>query len=137
MTTHSSPLASADPPVEEAEPNRRTSRFDQRGIALQTVIIMVVMLAIAGAVAAVLLSRGSETTAQLEQQGVTAVVANRIESEALCTATSGVQWHGSPPQCKYNNTAACNAAGGTDSNGATTAGNCKDQGGNLMGLIVA
>ena len=33
---------------------------DLRGIALQTVIIMVVLLAIAGGVAAVLLSRGGE-----------------------------------------------------------------------------
>ena len=39
---------------------------DMRGIALQTIIIMVVLLAIAGSVAAVLLSRAGEETANLE-----------------------------------------------------------------------
>ena len=40
---------------------------DVRGIALQTVIVMVVLLAIAGAVAAVLLSRGSEAISEVEE----------------------------------------------------------------------
>lgn len=39
---------------------------DQRGIALQTIIIMVVLLAIAGAVAAVLLTRAGTETDRLE-----------------------------------------------------------------------
>lgn len=43
---------------------------DTRGIALQTVIIIVVLLAIAGAVAGVLLTRGTEATNQLEETDV-------------------------------------------------------------------
>lgn len=83
MTTHSSPLASADPPVEEAEPNRRTSRFDERGVALQTVIIIVVMLAIAGTVAGVLLSRADDVTNQLEaQEVITGLVTNQTTCRA-------------------------------------------------------
>ncbi|MXW98228.1 MAG: hypothetical protein F4Y05_09170 [Acidimicrobiaceae bacterium] len=39
---------------------------DERGIALQTIIIVVVLLAIAGAVAAVLLTRAGEETDRLE-----------------------------------------------------------------------
>ncbi|MDE2754226.1 MAG: hypothetical protein OXI83_16765 [Gemmatimonadota bacterium] len=41
---------------------------DQRGIALQTIIIMVVLLAIAGAVAAVLLTRAGTETDRLEDE---------------------------------------------------------------------
>ena len=43
---------------------------DIRGIALQTVIIIVVMLGIAGGVAGVLVSRGQEVTGQLEATSV-------------------------------------------------------------------
>ena len=43
---------------------------DIRGIALQTVIVIVVMLAIAGAVAGVLLTRGSEAVSELEDQEI-------------------------------------------------------------------
>ena len=38
---------------------------DVRGIALQTVIIMVVLLAVAGAIAAVLISRGNQAATDL------------------------------------------------------------------------
>ena len=48
----------------------RATRNDERGIALQTVIIMVVLLAIAGGIAAVLLSRGQEAENQLASQAV-------------------------------------------------------------------
>ena len=41
---------------------------DQRGIALQTIIIIVVMLAIAGAVATVLFTRAGTETDRLEQE---------------------------------------------------------------------
>ena len=41
---------------------------DTRGIALQTIIIMVVLLAIAGAVAAVLLTRAGTETERLESE---------------------------------------------------------------------
>ena len=52
------------------KPDRRVSRFNERGVALQTVIIMVVLLAIAGTVAAVLLSRASDVTGELESTDV-------------------------------------------------------------------
>ena len=45
---------------------RHRPRTDQQGIALQTVIVIVVMLVIAGGVAGVLLSRGNEVMADLE-----------------------------------------------------------------------
>ena len=41
---------------------------DERGIALQTIIIMVVLLAIAGAVAGVLVTRAGTETDRLEQE---------------------------------------------------------------------
>ena len=41
---------------------------DERGIALQTIIIIVVLLAIAGAVATVLLTRAGEETDRLEEE---------------------------------------------------------------------
>ena len=66
MPTHTTPPPHADQTDQTAEPARRASRFDERGIALQTIIIMVVLLAIAGSVAAVLLSRAGEETANLE-----------------------------------------------------------------------
>ena len=43
---------------------------DARGIALQTIIVMVVLLAIAGAVAAVLLNRAGSETDRLENETV-------------------------------------------------------------------
>lgn len=43
---------------------------DVRGIALQTVIIVVVLLAVAGAVAGVLISRGREAVSDLESQDI-------------------------------------------------------------------
>jgi hypothetical protein len=45
---------------------RARLREDERGIALQTIIIMVVLLAIAGAVAAVLITRAGTETDRLE-----------------------------------------------------------------------
>ena len=48
---------------------------DNRGIALQTVIVIVVMLVIAGGVAGVLLSRGGDVIGDLESQDVGSVSA--------------------------------------------------------------
>ena len=47
----------------------RSPRFaaDRRGIALQTVIIMVVLLAIAGFAAGVMLTRGGQAVGELEE----------------------------------------------------------------------
>ena len=49
-------------------------RADVRGIALQTVIIIVVLMAIAGAIAAVLVTRGQEATETLAAQSISADV---------------------------------------------------------------
>jgi hypothetical protein len=58
---------------------------DTRGIALQTVIIIVVLLAIAGAVAGVLITRGTEATNQLEDTDVVRD-AREYGSFTLCEA---------------------------------------------------
>lgn len=49
---------------------RPTMRRNCDGVALQTVIVIVVLLAIAGAVAGVLLTRGGEAVAEAEQQDI-------------------------------------------------------------------
>ena len=56
---------------------------DARGIALQTVIIMVVLLAIAGGVAAVLLNRGGEAVQDIERQDITRD-AGDFSGDSLC-----------------------------------------------------
>ena len=84
------PTPPADPTSPEAEPNRPASRFDQRGIALQTVIIMVVLLAIAGGVAAVLMTRAGTATEQLEQQSFTADLGSL--TKPFCES-SGYEWN--------------------------------------------
>ena len=130
---------------DRSEPSRlraqtHQSRHDTRGIALQTVIIMVVMLAIAGAVAAVLLSRGSETTGQLESQAISSIVAKDIKAKSLCENAAGVVW--ATTKCKYATADACRNAGGFP---AATAGStteaatgkfCTKRGGGQLGEIV-
>jgi len=58
---------------------------DMRGIALQTIIITVVMLAIAGAVAAVLFTRAEEETSRLQDSEDTFVYAigSRLQCQSL------------------------------------------------------
>ena len=63
---------------------------DLRGIALQTVIIMVVLLAVAGAVAGVLLARGGEAVSDIDRAQVTRQ-ASDYNSPALCSA-AGFTW---------------------------------------------
>ena len=64
---------------------------DVRGIALQTVIIMVVLLAIAGGVAAVLLNRGGQAVTDIERQQITRS-ASEFTGSALCHA-AGHSWN--------------------------------------------
>ena len=64
-----------------------------RGIALQTVIVMVVLLAIAGGVAAVLLTSGGEAVDDLENQQVTRQ-AGDYTNKTLCEA-AGFSWSSS------------------------------------------
>ena len=61
-----------------------------RGLALQTVIIMVVLLAIAGAVAAVLVARGNQAVGEIERTNITRQPSD-FTSETLCTA-AGFTW---------------------------------------------
>ena len=70
---------------------------DVRGIALQTVIIMVVLLAIAGGVAAVLLSRGGEAITDIERQQISRSAAD-FSGTALCEA-AGFSWDAVNKKC--------------------------------------
>ena len=70
---------------------------DARGIALQTVIIMVVLLAIAGGVAAVLLSRGGEAITDIERQQISRQ-ASEFSGSALCKA-AGFVWSSATSSC--------------------------------------
>ena len=56
---------------------------DERGIALQTVIIMVALIAVAVAVSAVILTRGGEVADDLERQNVT-FNPSRFRTQELC-----------------------------------------------------
>ena len=56
---------------------------DQRGMALQTVIIMVALIAVAVAVSTVILTRGGEVAEDLERQNVT-FDPSRFRTQALC-----------------------------------------------------
>ena len=71
---------------------------DARGIALQTVIIMVVLLAIAGGVAAVLLSRGSEAVTDIERQDISRDAAD-FTGTSICVA-AGHSWNVAGKVCK-------------------------------------
>ena len=69
---------------------------DARGIALQTIIIVVVLLAIAGAVAAVLLTRAGTETDRLE--GETDRWTD-ITNETGCDIAGGAWTAGTPGTC--------------------------------------
>ena len=58
-------------------------RRDQRGIALQTAIVMTSLIAIALAVSAVILTRGGEVADDLERQRLT-FDPSRFKTQALC-----------------------------------------------------
>ena len=75
----------------------RSERSDERGIALQTIIILVVLLAIAGAVAAVLLTRAGTETDRLEGETDRWT---EIANETGCDIAGGV-WNnpGGPGSC--------------------------------------
>ena len=98
---------------------------DARGIALQTVIIIVVLLAIAGAVAGVLLSRAGDVTTELQSADVTAT---RIDTQAECENhdMGGVDgtWTSASGTCTWTS-ATANSVGVTD----VTSGRCALVGG--------
>jgi hypothetical protein len=58
---------------------------DNRGIALQTVIVIVVMLVIAGGVAGVLLTRGNEVIGDLQAQDI---ASQEVASEEECKSAA-------------------------------------------------
>ena len=70
---------------------------DVRGIALQTVIIMVVLLAIAGGVAAVLLNRGGDAVSDIERQQISRQ-ASEFSGSSLCNA-AGFVWSSATSSC--------------------------------------
>ena len=76
------PYGGSDHNEQAAEPPH-SRRFDERGIALQTVIIMVVLLAIAGIVATVLFSRANDASDQLASAEV-GVAADNFTSRLSC-----------------------------------------------------
>lgn len=98
---------------------------DMRGIALQTIIIMVVLLAIAGSVAAVLFQRAGEETARLSESESTDRVAYAISTPTAC-AIGGHAWTpGTVPTASQTafrqiNVSPANALG-FDADGAATA----------------
>ena len=86
-------------------------RTNQQGIALQTVIVIVVMLVIAGGVSGVLLSRGSEVIGDLENQNVGSVTPDTCETvEVAGEIGVGV---GGPPftSCRWRGTATAGLSG--------------------------
>ena len=88
MSTHITPPPRAGQTgPEAAEPARRASRFDERGIALQTIIIMVVLIAIAGAVVVVIANRAGQETERLENTEATNWTA--ITNETACKLAGG------------------------------------------------
>ena len=68
---------------------------DIRGVALQTVIVIVVLLAIAGAVAGVLLTRGGEAVEEAENQEITRDP-SEFDNSRLCEAY-GFEWTWTDP----------------------------------------
>lgn len=79
---------------------------DQRGIALQTIIIMVVLLAIAGAVAAVLLTRAGTETDRLEDETDRWTT---ITNETGCDIAGGTWTAGDNPDTTATETNYCAA----------------------------
>ncbi len=71
---------------------------DVRGIALQTVIILVVLIAIAGAIAAVLVTRGNTAVTEADRIDVE-IDATQLKSKELCEAAGKTWTAGTPGSC--------------------------------------
>ena len=92
---------------------------DQRGVALQTVIIMVVLIVIAGGVAAALLGRSGDVVDDLETQQIGPSV-DSYPSRGLCES-AGHNWKATPAPGKctaeaassYTTESTCRADGHT------------------------
>ena len=68
---------------------------DQRGIALQTAIIMAALIAIAVTISTVILTRGGEVADDLERQNVT-FNPSRFKNKTLCEEYAYVLEHDDP-----------------------------------------
>ena len=66
-------------------------RSDQRGFALQTVIVMTALIAIAMAVSAVIITRGGEVADDLERQNIT-IQPSQIKNRAQCVEVYKWTW---------------------------------------------
>ncbi len=86
-------------------------RFDERGIALQTIIIIVVLIAIAGGVAIALQQRAGDAIADLESVDTSA----DIDTAAECTGHSMGGVFGT------HNATTCNWSDATANNNVTRA----------------
>ena len=77
----------------------RALRFveDRRGIALQTVIIIVVLIAIAGGVATVLITRGGDAVNEIDRTEI-GVKVTMYTNEAMCEA-AGKKWSHATTHC--------------------------------------
>ena len=73
-------------------------RRDERGFALQTVIVMTSLIAIAMAVSAVIITRGGEVKDDLERQNIT-IQPSQIKNEAQCVEV--YQWKWDAGRCSY------------------------------------
>ena len=88
MFNHITPPSGGSDHNEQAAEPPNSRRFDERGIALQTVIITVVLIAIAGAIAAVLFSAADDASDELENSSVSVnVYASRNETQ--CERSGG------------------------------------------------
>ena len=86
--------------IKQRTPRLCTKRLctNADGIALQTVIIMVVLIAIAGAVAAVLVTRGGEAVDEIRSTNIAQRPAN-FNNETLCAA-AGFHWNSNSGTCQ-------------------------------------
>ena len=101
MFKHITPPSSGSDHNEHAAEPPHSRRFDERGIALQTVIIMVVLLAIAGIVATVLFSRANDASDQLQRAEV-GVAADNFTTRLSCQG-AGHGWdtsQGAGDECR-------------------------------------
>lgn len=137
MTTEISPRVAPQAQTADSEPTHpRASRFDQRGIALQTVIIIVVMLAIAGTVAGVLFSRANQVTSELRDADTTPALLDTVEEcrsrkpfndTTVDVATANTcKWTGTatnqitPSQCNLEQATGLTVTHSTSNNGECT-----------------
>lgn len=73
-------------------------RGDQRGFALQTIIVMTALIAIAVAVSAVIITRGGDVVDDLERQRIT-IQPSDIKNQAQCEQVYQWTWDSTTNTC--------------------------------------